>query len=197
MIRPPPISTLFPYTTLFRSGRHLCEHSTVPERVFQGSGHRRFVRSRERLAELALGRLLCFLEEHPLARLELQARICQLPVGDSCEMRRSHGVAFEQAEACEPGERVRHYLLEAQLERDHYGALEPLPCLLEVAGVEVVAAEVVHRYGRVLLVARFERERLLRHLDRKRIVAAHAGDMAEVAEHSAEAGRNVELAEEV
>src|SRR5690349_24753267 len=37
MIRPPPISTLFPYTTLFRSGvfvsgnGHLSEHPIIPD----------------------------------------------------------------------------------------------------------------------------------------------------------------------
>ena len=106
------------------------------------------------------------------------------------------GSSFQKAEAGERCERVRHHLLEAELERERHGAFEPIARLLEVAGLQVVAAEVVARDGRVLLVARFERQRLLRVLDRELVVAPLAGDVTEVGEHRSQPGRDVELAEE-
>ena len=58
-------------------------------------------------------------------------------------------------------ERVGHHLLEAELERESDGALEPFARLLEVAGEEVVAPEVVGRDRRVPL-ARLQRRGLPR-----------------------------------
>src|SRR5690349_23737990 len=65
MIRRPPRSTLFPYTTLFRSGRDLAEvglraglRARLAERVEQRGGHRG--RSEEHTSELQSRRdLVC------------------------------------------------------------------------------------------------------------------------------------------
>src|SRR5712675_3390117 len=49
MIRRPPRSTLFPYTTLFRSPAHGCAHSSAGRR---GMAHKRCRRSEEHTSEL-------------------------------------------------------------------------------------------------------------------------------------------------
>ena len=139
---------------------------------------------------------LRLVEGNLLARLELEAGVGELPVGDPGQVSGAVVVAFEQAEAGERCERVGHHLLEAELEGERNGAFEPVARLLEVAGKEVVAAEVVARDGRVLLVAGFQQERLLRVLDRALVVAALSGDVAEVGKHRSEPRRHVELAEE-
>src|SRR5437773_5690332 len=53
MIRPPPISTLFPYTTLFRSGLGLLQLCHRADVARQQLGHRRLrLRSEEHTSEL-------------------------------------------------------------------------------------------------------------------------------------------------
>ena len=131
-------------------------------------------------AELLLQGRLRLIEERLFARLEEQSRVGQLPVGDAGQVCRSRGVALDEAESSKRCERVRHHLLEAELEGERHGAFEPVARLLEMAGVEVVAAEVVARDGCVLLVARLERQRFLRVLDRALVVAKLAGDVTEV-----------------
>src|SRR2546430_9632758 len=55
MIRRPPRSTLFPYTTLFRSPTRGCSHSTMARRAGRGTSGastRRVTRSEEHTSEL-------------------------------------------------------------------------------------------------------------------------------------------------
>src|SRR5438093_8907642 len=61
MIPPPPRSTLFPYTTLFRSGRDGIHGATMASAEFNaGSDERRPTRSEEHTSELqSLTNLVC------------------------------------------------------------------------------------------------------------------------------------------
>src|SRR5258708_17198912 len=52
MIRPPPRSTLFPYTTLFRSRRHACGHTHGHAQLTDGGRQQRDSRSEEHTSEL-------------------------------------------------------------------------------------------------------------------------------------------------
>src|SRR5437588_4135345 len=52
MIRPPPRSTLFPYTTLFRSGRHQVQRTFPVESICVALHHPRLSRSEEHTSEL-------------------------------------------------------------------------------------------------------------------------------------------------
>src|SRR5687767_15476822 len=92
MIRPPPRSTLFPYTTLFRSSRAHPHHHPRRKRRLENHRHRRraqsgLARSEEHTSELqSLAYLVCrlLLEKKKPARLNEATSLPSFPFRPLC-----------------------------------------------------------------------------------------------------------------
>src|SRR3712207_7025978 len=82
MIRRPPRSTLFPYTTLFRSVARYCDARTVPDKWIDGEGRRRVdyldLGGAANLAELLTRLREVRSEEHTSELQSRQYLVCRL-----------------------------------------------------------------------------------------------------------------------
>src|SRR2546430_6763596 len=96
MIRRPPRSTLFPYTTLFRSPRVVLPGG-VPERLRVGPGHQ-VARSEEHTSELqSQSNLVCrLLLEKKTERLWIQFDLYDKP--SECQASRAKPLTTDRAE---------------------------------------------------------------------------------------------------
>src|SRR5436190_9541220 len=98
MIRPPPRSTLFPYTTLFRSV--LC------------AGVRAAVEVQPQFGDLRVEALLESLDEAPEARLRLGDREVAVRLARARDRVAPHGIDVErEADLLDRGDRLRHALV--------------------------------------------------------------------------------------
>src|SRR5260370_29550711 len=95
MIRRPPRSTLFPYTTLFRSGgfRHFV--TSMPAPVASGWSGRRIIRSEEHTSELQSHlNLVCRLLLEKKKRMVSQYRCLEGDPAEGTQQSKTEPIAF-------------------------------------------------------------------------------------------------------